>query len=480
MEEGGDWDWADPNKNGVAKALGLSSPGGSSSSGGSVSVPDAPVTKFVEKCDDPGYKFIDEPSTFVDSCSELTKLNNDGKQDCFDTADIAYKTKTFENVLEVKNGTSEISSQVIDLAKQTFYNNDFTTYQYGGVNISNPLAYDTVRDNVKKISTKCMDLRSKIYIPTDKVYKIFPDKYKEALNKYQSVMHTYLYTTTIDETKDTIKNWEQDLISYFERSTKGGRYDDVSQNLFEFINYDFFPNNCDNDDSRLDSDGIYKCFGNVDTTNSLLNQVKDSCNKALDIIYKTNDEANIPGVFNKCSQFFRNNLANTVKQVSNNIHRIISENTNIYNMDLAGMNLVNNKKCPVDSHVATPVLGDAEAAIKVHNDNMLPKLDALIKKLTQIKDSLPNFLIIDDPIIGPPSSNPFIKISSNYIFKKENDEKNGKYAQNITFTIPRGKTGKIGPPGNSSLPGQPGDQSITGISGNMGVWELPIQYQGIF
>jgi hypothetical protein len=368
----------------------------------------------------------------------------------------------------------------MDLANQTFWNNDFTTYQYGGVNGSNPLAYDTVRDNVQKISTKCMNLRSKIYIPTDKVSTIFPDKYKEALNKYKSVMHTYLYTTTIDETKDTIKNWEKDLISYFERSTKGGTYDDVSQNLSEFINYDFFPNNCDKDDSRLDSDGIYKCFGNVYTTNSLLNQVKDSCNKALDIIYKTNDEANIPGVFNKCSQFFRNNLANTVKQVSNNIHRIISENTNIYNMDLAGLNLVNNKKCPVDSHVATPVLEDAEAAIKVYNDNMLPKLDALIKKLTQIKDSLPNFLIIDDPIIGPPSSNPFIKINSNYIFKKENDEKNGKYAQNITFTIPRGKTGKIGPPGNSSLLGQPGDQSITGISGNMGVWELPIQYQGIF
>jgi hypothetical protein len=234
------------------------------------------------------------------------------------------------------------------------------------------------------------------------------------------------------------------------------------------------------DGSRLDVNGIYKCFGNTDVSNSLLNQVKESCNKVLGVIYKTNDVANIPSVYNKCSQFFRNNIANQVRDIKSNISKILSENQNIYNAIVAGLDLGNNKKCPVDSHVKTPILEDATDQINAYNDKLLPELDAFVRELTQIKNTLPNYLIIDDPIIGHPSSNPFIKIGSNYIFEKDNDVKNGKYVQNISFSIPRGNPGPMGSPGMPSLPGASVDSSITGISGKPGVWEIPVQYQGIF
>jgi len=318
--------------------------------------------------------------------------------------------------------------------------------------------------------------------------------YTNALNAYSNAMNTYLYTTTTDVPLNQLITLQQQLDTNFDTAIKPGIYSSVSNRLTSFITTtnnlfdagitpigDGSSYKCDYSSNKtpLDASGIYYCFGNG--KNSQLNQLQTSCTNALTALYElsTPDVSYISKISNNCNNFLRNNLVNTLADVSKNISIIISDNSNAIAY-AAALAKKQSKPCPVEPPVVSPAVAAAQDAITVYNKEIGPYLDDMATKLQNILNTLPNNLKVDAVNIGVASSTPFIKINPLYTFSGSNDPRNGKYSQNVDFTVPQGNPGPpgpVGPPGNT---GPTGPAGPNGSSGDIGIWEIPIQYQGIF
>jgi len=301
--------------------------------------------------------------------------------------------------------------------------------------------------------------------------------YTNAIFAYQNVMDTYLNTTTSDITDSRLIALQQELNSNFSKAIVPGIYETVLSNLNNFTNAttSIFNANC-NPTTRLDASGIYKCFGEGTGgayITSPLGQAQSSCQTALRVATANQDITDLPSLYNNCSGFFRNNLANTVSDISENISSLISYNETIISNNTYYTDLLNNAKnqtCKQNSPIILPVSNLINNTLTTYNETVGPYLDSLIAELTQIQENLPNTIVIGKIQEGSPGSSPYITLSP----------VNGINSQTMNITVAQGNQGPrgaIGPQGNQ---GPQGISGAPGTQGAKGIVEQPIQYESLF
>jgi len=301
--------------------------------------------------------------------------------------------------------------------------------------------------------------------------------YTNALSAYQNLMNTYIGTTTSNIPVSKLITLQQQLDASFSAAIAPGLYQNVLSNLNSFTNSinSTFDQNC-NPTTQLDASGIYKCFGqgvNGDYLTSPLGQLQSSCQKALRAANENQDISDLPTLYNNCSNFFRNNLANTVSDISKNISNLMAYNDQVISNNLyytEQLNAAKNQTCKQNSPIILPVSNLINNTLTTYNETMIPYLDNLIKELTQMSQSLPNTISIGEVEKGPPGSSPYIAINPV-------DQTN---AQVVSMTVAQGKQGPRGPEGQSGSQGNPGPNGLPGTVGNKGVLMQPIQYQSVF
>jgi hypothetical protein len=371
--------------------------------------------------------------------------------------------------------------------------------------MSNNISYDTVMGNLNSITNKCNTTKftpgfnycyTGATLDATGIKKCFgpdpnnnpqnnknekgqsaTDAYTNAVLAYQNVMDTYLNTTTSELSNSQLIALQQQLDASFSAAIKPGLYETVFSNLTNFTNSinSTFDKDCA-PTTRLDASGIYKCFGEGEGGSyitSPLGQLQSSCQTALRVATENQDVADLPTLYKNCSGFFRNNLANTVSDISQNINGLISYNetvisNNTYYTDL--LNTAKNQTCKQNSPIILPVSNLINNTLTTYNETVSPYLDTLITELTQIKENLPNTIVIGKIQQGSPGSSPYITLSP----------VNGINSQTMNITVAQGNQGPRGPTGIQGSNGAQGIPGAPGVQGNKGVVGQPIQYESVF
>jgi hypothetical protein len=302
--------------------------------------------------------------------------------------------------------------------------------------------------------------------------------YNNALNAYQNVMDTYINTTSTDISSSELIVLEQGLDSSFSAAIAApNTYQTVLSNLLSFTSSTSktFDQNCQ-PTTRLDASGIYQCFGEGvagDYTTSPLGELQTSCQQALRVANANQDMADLPTLYGNCSNFFRNNLANTVADVSQNMANLMSYNEQVISNNAyytEQLNAAKNQTCKQNNPIILPVSNLINNTLTTYNETVGPYLDGLITELTQINSNLPNTISIAPIQLGPPGSSPFVTI----------DPVNENNAQVLNITVAQGKQGSPGPMGSPGSQGNPGPNGSVGPVGSKGILEQPVQYRSLF